>query len=186
MMNIRQAEISKTMADWLALYSPPRQIAGKPDEMQREMDRLIGVVLKYAPKEGWNGWVQSALDQLGYQLKARVWPTMHEVGAVCANARKQSRELSQAEPAKEFDVYELNAQRMRDGQAVGEGFLYGKEAVEMIARRLIDQETMTRYRSAAFMTRKKLYGEAAALTWEVEAKARHESAKAIRKERAAA
>ena len=43
---------------------------------------------------------------------------------------------------------------------------------------LVDQGTMRAYRSGAFFARKSLYGEAAALVWEAEAKARHESARA--------
>lgn len=182
-MNIRQAEIAKGLADWLALYSPPRNIAGKPEDVQREMDRLIAVIIKYAPQDGYNGWLQSVLDHLAMQMKTRAWPTVGEIGSACTALR--SKAIGPA-TVTEFDVYELNANRMKAGEPVGEGYLYGREAVEIIARGLIDRETMTRYRSAAFLSRKKAYGEASALTWEAESKERHENAKAARKERVAA
>ena len=183
-MNIRQAEIAKGLAEWLALYSPPRNIAGKPEEVQREMDRLIAVMVKFAPQEGYNGWVASVLDQLAYQLKTRAWPTVGELGSACSNARKASR----PEGAQTFtmDLYELTANRMKAGEPVGEAYLYGREAVEMIARGLVDQETMTKYRSAAFFARKDIQGEEAALAWEADAKGRHESAEQVRHERVAA
>ncbi len=185
-MSIREAEIAKGLADWLALYSPPRNIAGKPDDVQREMDRLIAVLVKFAPVEGYNGWVQSVLDQLAYQMKTRAWPTVGELGAACSNARKAARDANPQAPVIGLDVYELNASRMKAGEPVGEGYLYGREAVEIIARRLIDQETMTRYRSAAFLTRKQAHGEASALAWEAEVKERHESARRDYKNRIAA
>lgn len=182
-MSIRHAEIAKALTQWLESYSPPRNLAGNPEGLQRESERLLSVLTKFAPQDGYNGWVASVLDQCAYQMKTRAWPTVGELGAACSNARK-SMPVTTTQTA--FDPYELNANRMKAGEHVGEGYLYGREAVEMIARRLIDQETMTRYRSAAFLTRKQLYGEASALEWEADAKARHESARKAHKERSAA
>lgn len=184
-MSIRQAEIAKGLADWLALYSPPRNIAGNPQAIQREMDRLIAVLVKFAPQDGYNGWVSTVLDQCAYQMKTRAWPTVGELGAACSNARK-SMKPSEKPQAFALDIYELNANRMNAGEPVSENYLYGREAVEIIARKLIDHETITKYRSAAFFARKDTQGEAAALAWEAEAKERHESAKRAHRERVAA
>ena len=54
---------------------------------------------------------------------------------------------------------------------------FQSEAVELIRRRLVDEPTMTKYRSAAFLSRKATQGEARALEWEADAKARHAAAK---------
>lgn len=184
-MSIRQAEIARIFAEWLQFYSPPRQIAGKPELMQRESERLLGVIVKMAPQEGYIGWVGTVLDVVASNMKTRAWPTVAEIGAACSNARKEARKDGPAQPT-EMDVYEIAAMRMKSGQPVGEPYLYGREAVEIIARGLIDQETMTRYRSAAFFARKDAQGEESALRWEAEAKDRHESAKVARRERLAA
>jgi hypothetical protein len=184
-MSIRQAEIAKALTEWLESYSPPRSMAGNVEALQRESERLLSVLTKFAPAEGYNGWVSSVLEQCAYQMKTRAWPTVGELGATCSNARK----ARQGEPTLTtftFDVHELNANRMKAGEAVGEGYLYGCEAVELIARGLVDRETMTRYRSAAFLSRKKMHGEESALAWEADAKQRHEDAKQARKERVAA
>lgn len=184
-MSIRQAEIAKALAEWLESYSPPRNIAGNATALQRESERLLGVLTKFAPQDGYNGWVSSVLEQCSYQMKTRAWPTVGELGAACSNARKSMR-ADAAPQSVALDVYELNASRMKAGEMVGEGYLYGREAVEMIARGLIDVEIMTKYRSAAFFARKDIHGEAAALAWEAEAKERHESAKRAHRERVAA
>lgn len=184
-MSIREAEIAKALTEWLESYSPPRSMAGNVDALQRESERLLSVLAKFAPAEGYNGWVSSVLDQCAYQMKTRAWPTVGELGAACSNVRK----ARQGEPFKTtftFDVHELNANRMKAGEAVGEGYLYGREAVELIARGLVDRELMTKYRSCAFLSRKKIHGEESALAWETEAKKRHEDAKQARKERVAA
>lgn len=184
-MNLRQAEIAKALAEWLESYTPPRSMAGNPEALQRESERLLGVLTKFAPQEGYNGWVSSVLEQCAYQMKTRAWPTVGELGAACSNARKLMKASDKPKPFA-MDIYELNANRMKAGEVVGEGYLYGREAVEMIARGLIDQDTMAKYRSAAFLARKDIHGEEAALAWEAAAKDRHESAKRAHRERVAA
>jgi hypothetical protein len=72
-----------------------------------------------------------------------------------------------------FETNRVMAARMANGEPVGEGWFYGRLACELIASRLVDQGTVERYRSAAFLSRRATYGEAAALEWEAEAKARH-------------
>jgi hypothetical protein len=66
---------------------------------------------------------------------------------------------------------------MRAGEPVSEGYLWGREAVQLIARGLIDQTTMEGYRTGAFTARQEQYGEDHAVRWEAEAKARHQSAR---------
>ena len=71
------------------------------------------------------------------------------------------------------------ARKMQRGDAVGEAWLWGRNAVELATSGLIDRETVARYRSAAFLARRSVYGEASALAWEADAKARHEAAKDV-------
>lgn len=181
---IRDAEIARAFALWLESYSPPRNIAGNADLMQREASRLAAALVKHAPNDGYLGWVDSVLESVSVQMKTRAWPTVAEIHAAASSARAARRECPAASTA--VDHYELNANRMKAGERVGEGYLYGKEAVEMIARGLIDQETMTNYRSAAFLARKAIHGEESALAWEADCKARHEDARQIHKIRKAA
>lgn len=75
---------------------------------------------------------------------------------------------------------------MAEGEAVGEAYLYGSDAIELWARGLVDEETMRKYRSAAFFKRKDLYGHDAAIAWENDAKKRHDEAKAVFKAKRAA
>lgn len=86
----------------------------------------------------------------------------------------------------EIDRFTITGSRMAAGEAVGEGYLYGHDAVELWARGLVDVDTMKKYRSAAFFKRKDLYGHDAAIAWETAAKQRHEDAKAVFKAKRAA
>lgn len=71
----------------------------------------------------------------------------------------------------------VTGNRMSAGEPVGEGWLYGRQAVELIAGGYVTAETMRRYRSGAFLARRGIYGEADAKAWEQDALARHEAAK---------
>lgn len=184
-MNMRTAEISRDFAEWLDRRSCPNDLRDKPDAARREADALLNALLKFSPHSDFSPFVRRVLEQLDYQMKTRFWPPINEIAAVCANVRKDiRRENPQAVKGEERDMRPeaITARAMAEGKAVGEGWLYGRDAVVMIAAKLIDKETMDRYRSAAFFARKDLYGEPAALAWEAEAKQRHEDAKAIHRE----
>ena len=106
-----------------------------------------------------------------------LWPTEKEL----RDAAMATNKATPKDPKhdEEFDWYEVMGKRMAEGKDVGENYLYGREAVELIRRKLVDEDTMRRYRSAAFFARKEIQTEASALEWESEAKARHQAAKDI-------
>ena len=184
-MNFRQTEIANTLTEWLDRYSCPTSLRDKPKAAQAEAEALAGVLFRHAPRDEYRPFLNRVFSQLDYQMKTRAWPTVGEVGAVCVSILKDdARGGKAARIGDETDMRPcaIAARAMAEGKPVGEGWLYGRQAVELIAARLIDRETMTRYRSAAFLSRKAAYGEAAALAWEAEAKQRHEDARQIHRQ----
>ena len=183
MTAIRTAEITGLLTRWLERYTPPAQIRENERAQQDEAQALLAVLLRFAPQTGYGDFVAKAFDQLEYQMKTRAWPTKGELGAVCSNLRKEAPRATDITGNADMTAEAITARRMQRGEPVGEGWLYGRAAVELIAAGLVDRETMTRYRSLAFFARKDLYGEAAAKAWEAEAIARHDAAKAVHKDR---
>lgn len=187
MTSLRNAEIAKHLNDWLfsGRYNPPRDFRGNERAEQAEAEALLGVLLKFAPQVDPSPFIKRVLDQLEYQMKVRVWPNKGELGAVCANIRKEAPPSDSAGSGREVDMTDaaVTARKMQAGLPVGEGALWGSLAVEIAARGLIDADTMRRYRSGAFLARKTAYGEASALAWEAERKAAHEAAKAVWRDR---
>lgn len=184
-MNMRTAEISRNFGEWMDRRSCPPDLKDKPEAARREADALLNALLKFAPQTDFSPFVRRVLEQLDYQMKTRFWPPINEIAAACANVRKDiRRENPQAVVGEERDMRPeaITARAMAEGKTVGEGWLYGRDAVSMIAAKLIDKATMDAYRSGAFLARRALYGEPAALAWEAEAKQRHEDAKAIHRE----
>ena len=161
-MSMRKTELSQILTRWLNRYSPPRSMAGDQQAQQDEAEALFRVLMKFAPDAEYVDWTNAVLDQLEYQMKTRAWPTKGELGAVCSNMRKQSGGKAAASATAQSgwgtDTYEIIGARMRRGDAVGEGYLYGREACEIIKRRLVTNETMAAYRSIAYLSRKQMYG----------------------------
>jgi len=182
MTDIRTAEISGIFTRWLERYSPPRSLDGNMRAQQDEVAALLGVILRFAPATAYSGFVAGVLDRIEYQMKTRAWPTKSEVATACTDFRKQAgrQDVGQA-TAIDMTAEAITARKMQRGENVGEGWLWGRNAVEMIRRGLVDRETMEAYRSGAFLARRAQYGEASALAWEAEAKARHEEAKQVAK-----
>lgn len=185
MSQFRKTEIASQLNEWLfsGRYNPPKDFRGNEKAEKAEAEALLGVLLKFAPPKEPAAFVSRVLDQLEYQLKFRLWPNKQEIGAVCANITKDQPKGEQASLQRDMRDIAINSRRMARGEAVGEGYLWGRMAVEMIAERLVDEKTMTAYRSAAFFARRDTYGEQAALKWEAEAKERHAAAKRIWGER---
>ena len=183
MSSLHKAEISGILLRWLERYSPPSSIKENARAQQDEAESLLSVLLKFSPAREPAPWINRALRNLDYRMKTRAWPTTAELAEVCRDILKDDPTSPRAE---EIDMRPeaITARRMQNGDPVGESWLYGRLACDLIAAGLIDRGTMDAYRSGAFLARKAMHGEAAALSWEVEAKQRHEDAKTVRREAA--
>ncbi|MEO1538504.1 MAG: hypothetical protein AAFR73_12325 [Pseudomonadota bacterium] len=175
-MNVRTEVIAKIFQAWLKRYSPPNVIKNDADVMKDERDSLLRVILKFAPSQDYDAWVHRALDALEYQMKTRAWPTKSELGAVCANLRKEVG-VEAASDNWALNPVKVSANRMNEGKPVGDDYLYGKRCVEMMATGEVDRETLRKYWSAYYFNLKHVLGdEAEAHRIEAEMIAKHEAA----------
>lgn len=175
-MSLRNAEIARQFQDWLQRYTPPQGIKANPKALQAEADALLKVVLRFAPNDGYHGWVADALEQCAYAMKTRAWPTVNELGAACSNRRKEAREAftDNTTPKDDFERY---AERIHQKLPVGDGWIYGRNAWELINRGLVTDADLQPYRSSLFFSMKDNWGEEKALAVEAEFKRRHADAK---------
>ncbi|MDX5416060.1 MAG: hypothetical protein LPK88_07040 [Alphaproteobacteria bacterium] len=180
-MSLHDTDISQRLERYLARRAMPRRLEGKPEAQDDELRALVSAVRRFAPAGKLHEWWPKLEDALVDECTTPAWPTEREIRAA---AQAVNRDTSGGS-APVFDTHEIMGRRMERGDAVPESFLYGREAVEMIARGLVDEVTMRKYRSAAYFRRKDLYGETEAQRWEDEGKQRHDDAKRIRRERAA-
>ena len=176
-MSIRTDVIRRDLGRWLDRYSPPQAMKDNARAIQDEAEALLRVLLKFAPREGYDTWVSDALDRCAFTMKTRAWPTVGELGAACSNLRKEgSHGHSGPAVAWVADPVEINAKRINAGEAVGDEWLYGRRCVEILRSGRVTTDQIRRYRSAFFFAMKEVYGEAEALRREAEYKAKHAAA----------
>lgn len=152
----------------------PRALEGKPQAVKDEVGALVATVARYAPRGGVEEWWPRFEAALGELSDTRAWPTEGEVRKAAQSVKGPAlRNLAQGD---ECDPINIAAKRMAAGDAVGDGYLWGRMAVDLIARGAVSDETLTQYRSALFHKRKALYGPNKALAMESADKDRHASA----------
>jgi len=177
MTGMHFSDVSARLTRFLERRQIPRRIEGKEAATRDEIKALSDAVYRSAPRstealaEWWPAF-ERALGEVGSGL----WPTEREIKDAAKSATAE-KPATGGKSSTELDYVALTGKAMEEGRPVGEGWLYGRNAVELIRRRLVTQEVMTAYRSGAFLARREIYGQEAALRWEAEAKERHEAAK---------
>lgn len=170
----REEQITEEFSDWLDRYTAPRSLQENEKARHAEMRALVKAILRFAPKVDYLSWLERVTSQLDYQQKTRSWPTVSEVGAVASNINKANPSHQGSEWT--LDPLKIAAKRINGGEAVGDEWLYGRRAVELLASGEVHMDTLRPYRSSLYFRAKKLYGEEQARAMEADWIARHESA----------
>ena len=124
--------------------------------------------------------VSEALRSVRQSYKGRSWPTVsHIVDAMNATAKRYAGQVEALPDRAEMDDLQLAAKRMNDGEAVGDGWIYGRNAVALEASGLVDADTMRKYRSALYFKAKNALGDDLAKSAEARWLKRHEDARAL-------
>lgn len=177
-MNTRDEALLEEFGMWLERYSPRRALQNNSDAMQAEVQALMRVVKKYAPSKDYLSWLGRVTELLDFSMKTSAWPTVNEVGSACISANKEAAKKA---PSQEFslDPIVVNARRMQRGEAVGDGYLYGRDAVQLLRDGHVSEEIMAKYRSAWFFNAKDVWGEEIARKIERGMRAKHADAEAM-------
>ena len=177
-MNMHDADLKARLVRYLDRRQMPRRLEGKESAIEDELRALLAALARGAPRGAdplaeWWPHFEAALGEI---IVGGSWPTEREILDASRKAGQEAPKLAYA-PEQPSSAHSINAARMSRGEPVGECWLYGLPAVELIAQRLVDEQTMRQYRNGAYFARKDVQGEAAAIAWEAEAKERHEAAK---------
>jgi hypothetical protein len=177
-MSARNEALYEEFTRWLGRYSPRRTLQQNEQALGDEINALMRMVLKMAPSSDYLRWLEKVTTNLDFQMKTSAWPTVAEVGAACSNMNKHEA-LNNPKRASQFvpkTPMQIAAKRMNEGDAVGDEWLYGRSAVELIEACLVPADTMRKYRSALYFAAKDVWGEDIAKRREAEWIAKHESA----------
>jgi len=185
-MSLHDADVKARLMRFLDRKTTPRRLEGKPTAMEDEVRALAAAVTRIAPRDpeklaDWWPVFEARLSEECGQM----WPTEKEIRDASQQTAKDTPQVFVSQGQSDEHTPEaITGRRMAAGEAVGEEWLYGARAVALIAAGHVSKELMGRYRSAALHQRCEGHGgREAALAWEAEAKARHEAAKAIHRDR---
>ncbi|MDP5216711.1 hypothetical protein Q5Y75_05730 [Ruegeria sp. 2205SS24-7] len=170
----RETFLTQKITGYLDRKSPPRNLGARAQA--DEMQSLVRCFMRYAPRDRFEEWWPRFEDRLDEDAKTRAWPTAGEVkAAATAIAGPSSKRPAQGDEIDPLDIY---AKRMERGEPVPDGCFYGRIAVDMQARGLVNSDTLRKYRSAWYFKLKAQYDEEYARQKEDAAKALHESIEA--------
>lgn len=172
----RKTEIANAFGRWLERYSPPAQIRDNQRAQQDEVESLIGVVLRFAPASDYLPWLAAVLDQVEYQMKTRAWPTKAEIGAACSNKRKTDAQM-RPQVAEVKGPIQIIAEKIRRKEPIGDSWLYGRCALDLLASGEVRESDLDEYRKAHFFALRDFYGEDKARAMERDLRLRHADAK---------
>jgi hypothetical protein len=171
-MSLHDIDLKNRLSRFLGRKAVPRHLATSEAQAD-EIAALLRAVRKAAPRDpdALSGWWEGFEDGLEERC-GRNWPTVRDVREAAAPLVSASGNR-RAEPW-DIDAAVLVAARMRAGEPVGETWLYGLRACELIARGLVNFGLIEAYRRGALRARARLYGEDAARRWEAEAREQDE------------
>lgn len=125
--------------------------------------------------EAFNAVAERFAETVRKTIGGRDWPGIPAMIKALREARRGALPDTAADgPA--LCEYEIAAARIHAQKHVGEGYVYGGKAKELVRRGLVTEDDLRAYRSAAYFHRVHAVGEEAARLWEADARARHEVA----------
>lgn len=157
----------------LARLSPPRSMLKNEKAQSDELYALVKLIKSYLPKRGQEEWFDRLEDAVFENLQTRAWPTVFEIKKAIKQITKHSAEKPKDD--WEPDAIALTADKIRHGEAVGDGWFYGVLAVELL-RHGITEDQLDPYRSALFFKAKDVQGEEIARRSERDWRLRHNEA----------
>lgn len=183
-MNLHTTDITARLTRYLDRKTMPKRLEGKPTAQADEIAALVAAVERNAPRgaEKLATWWPLFETKLG-ELASAMWPIEKEL-IEAAKAVRGGPVLVDLSGNSSLDHATIIAKRMRERGQYPETALYGILACELIAKGLVDEDTMRRCRSEAFFRREDAYGREAALKWEADRKAVHEEAKVVWRDKA--
>lgn len=153
-MSYRTDEIASTLLAFLDRYSPPRNIAADPRKVQEEREALVKVVVRRAPAS-YRDWLAAVLEDVERAMETRAWPSVADLHRACD--RNKIAAASVVAMAVRDD-YQITAERIQARDPIGEDYLYGPKAVELVGRGLATDAALDPYRSGVFWSHVEVYG----------------------------
>lgn len=176
-MTIRDEFLMTNLKRYLDRKGVPQSLQGKPEAQRDEISALVYVLTRYAPNDDLKSWWQRVEIALDENATTRGWPSVADLKNACIANRKSAGRVD----TTQLDSKRINAQRILNGEPVGEDWIYGRRAVELIAGGYVTEGDMRPYRKGLYEAMKEVWGVERANEVERDLIARHEAAMGLSK-----
>ena len=148
MNNQRNDELRNNTMKLLARLNAPRAVQGNTDAMKTEAQFLVDRVIKLAPSRQYTDWFVDFEEALLTNLESRTWPTAKEISKAAKDIAPKRPEIRDDTQPKGYEPNDLkiNAKRIQNKEEVGENYIYGAMADQMVRTGLVTQEQLQPYR----------------------------------------
>lgn len=154
-MSSKMSIIAEHWGRWLRRYVPPVNLRSNDTARGDEQDAHVKTLARYAPDADPEAWLARLTARLDSMARTSAWPRVAEIEEACMGLRRDDA-LHGTVPTQSgsgLDPFAIAAKRMATGQPVGEGYLWGVNAVALLRRGLVDEGTITDYRRGAYAAR---------------------------------
>lgn len=173
-MSLHQSEILMRLNRFLERRTLPRSLEGKPQAIADELGAMTRIIGRHASKSDFGAWWNRFEADLGERNTTRSWPSEGEVASSCKAVSDYSG--SRIAEAGSFDPHQIAAKRIAANEAIGDEWIYGRRALELVEKGLTTEGDLRPYRSALFFRMKDQWGADVAREREAELIRRHEDA----------
>ena len=148
MNNQRNDELRNNTMKLLARLNAPRAVQGNTDAMKTEAQFLVDRVIKLAPSRQYTDWFVDFEEALLGNLETRTWPTAKEISKAAKYIAPKRPEIIDYTQQEKYqpDELKINADRINRREKVGENYIFGTMADQMVRTGLVTQEQLQPYR----------------------------------------
>lgn len=150
--------IKEELATLLSEYAPPKHLED-PAAQAKSVDTAARMLNQMFPNDTTDDHIRGVIDRASLRIKqthkTNSWPKSADIaaavkGGISAEIRPTS--------IRTTSHLEANALRMKANEPVGDGYIFGRNAVEMLEQNLITEELRQHYRKGYMRSLEDVYG----------------------------
>lgn len=165
----RMAVIAEELTNLLSIYNAPKHLdttAKQADAIKRAAESINQAFPTDTTEEHLRGSFERAQVKIHSNKTTNAWPSSKELVAAVRSGMGKETKVSETVV---FNTYQINANRILSGEPVGESWISGRLAAELIKRNLVSKDDLRPYRNSYYQSLKGMYGEEYAKNYFTEA-----------------
>tara|TARA_B100000035_G_scaffold92803_1_gene78498 strand:+ start:413 stop:874 length:462 start_codon:yes stop_codon:yes gene_type:complete len=144
---MRNEELKEKTLKMLGRLNAPRAVQNNDENMKSEAEFLCNQIIKLAPSKNYNEWFQDFEENLLSNLETRTWPTAKEISKSAKAIAPKRPEFKELEPEKyQPNELKINANRINNSEPVGENYIMGAMAEQMVRAGLVAEKQLEPYK----------------------------------------